>query len=135
MAAIMSFSRVYSSVLRTNTMASRLFSTGPCMMAKNILHTEEGNRIVVEGVPVPSSTSTITTSTCREGQAGCHPFCRSPIVGQVKHTDVLILDQFVDSRGQMYSQEELGICLVGDDGVDVLDHDHGDVAEAVDQAV
>ena len=32
---------------------------------------------------------------------------------EVKHTDVLILNQFVDSKGEMYSQEDLGICMVG----------------------
>ena len=30
----------------------------------------------------------------------------------MKHTDVLILDQFVDSKGEMISREDLGICSV-----------------------
>merc|ERR1711874_427244 len=51
---------------------------------------------------------------CREGKEMCHPFCRSPIVEMVKHTDVLILDQFVDSRGEMTSRDELGICKAVD---------------------
>lgn len=104
-------SRISSTVVRT----SRWLSTSPCLMVKDIKHTEDGNKIVVEGVhlspPHPSVSSTaITATNCTSGQGHCHPFCRSPIVGQVKHTDVLILDQFVDSRGQMYSQDELEIC-------------------------
>ena len=31
-------------------------------------------------------------------------------MSEVKHTDVLILDQFTDSRGCLYPQEELQIC-------------------------
>lgn len=102
-------SRVSSTILRS----SRLLCTSPCMMVKDIKHTEDGNKIVVEGVHLsqPNASKTaLTTTGCNSGQANCHPFCRSPIVGQVKHTDVLILDQFVDSKGQMYSQEELEIC-------------------------
>ena len=106
-------------------------------MVKDIKHTEDGNKIVVEGVHLSqpnASKTTLTTTGCNSGQANCHPFCRSPIVGQVKHTDVLILDQFVDSKGQMYSQEELEICSVGGFVTDDV-HDHVDVAEAVEQGV
>jgi ribosomal protein S18 len=28
----------------------------------------------------------------------------------VKHTDVLVIDQFLTSTGEIYSQEDLGIC-------------------------
>ena len=28
----------------------------------------------------------------------------------MKHTDVLLIDQFLTSTGEMYSQDELGIC-------------------------
>jgi len=95
------------SLAMTNT---RLFTNSPCLMLKDIVHTETDGKIVVEGVPKPADTKTATLNTCGGGQAGCHPFCKSPIVTQVKHTDVLILDQFVDSKGQMYSEEELNIC-------------------------
>jgi len=81
------------------------------MMVKKIEHTEEGNKIVVEGIQIQDkNTNTLVAPGCKSGQTTCHPFCRSPIVSKVKHTDVLILDQFVDSKGQMYSQEELQIC-------------------------
>ena len=45
----------------------------------------------------------------------------SPLVSKVKHTDVFIMDQFVNSKGKMYSVEELAICNVGC-VVDVNDH-------------
>ena len=108
--ARLSTSVMKASCIRMNT---RLFTTSPCLMLKEIVHTETDGRIVVEGVPKPADTKTVDLSTCCGGQAGCHPFCRSPIVSEVKHTDVLILDQFVDSKGQMYSEEELAICKVG----------------------
>jgi len=122
--------RFSSIVLRS----ARLLSTSPNMLIKDIKHTEEGNKIVVEGIKVSetSANTALTASGCGSGQANCHPFCNSPIVGQVKHTDVLILDQFVDSKGQMYSQEDLEICPVGD-CVIAISIDKSDVAEAVDE--
>ena len=82
---------------------------------------------LIQGIKVESPRKDKVVK-CREGKSHCHPFCRSPIVGlvgslkldwlecsllfQVKHTDVLILDQFVDSKGEMYRQDELGICKV-----------------------
>merc|ERR1712013_972948 len=91
-----------------------------------IHHKEEGKKIVVQGVSVASpNTANVVTEGCREGRQHCHPFCRSPVVGQVcvshvfpaihslsevKHGDVLLIDQFLTSTGEMYSQDELGIC-------------------------
>ena len=79
---------------------------------KEITHRETDTRIVVEGVMPRTEVSAPVKACCSGGQHECHPFCKSPIVGQVKHTDVLILDQFVDSTGQMYSKEDLKICKV-----------------------
>ena len=82
---------------------------------KQIRHTETDNKILVEGIldkPQANTTEQNSGAKCGVGSHSCHPFCKSPIVNQVKHTDVLILNQFVDSRGEMYSQEDLGICMV-----------------------
>ena len=82
---------------------------------KQIRHTETENKILVEGIldkPQANTTEQNSGAKCGVGSHSCHPFCKSPIVNQVKHTDVLILNQFVDSRGEMYSQEDLGICMV-----------------------
>ena len=83
---------------------------------KQIRHTETDNKILVEGIldkPQANTAEQNSGAKCGVGSHSCHPFCKSPIVNQVKHTDVLILNQFVDSRGEMYSQEDLGICMVG----------------------
>ena len=87
---------------------------------KQIKHTETDNRIVVEGVmDTHKATDQKTGSApkCAGGSHQCHPFCKSPIVKEVRHTDVLILNQFVDSKGEMYSKEDLGICTVRSDDV------------------
>lgn len=91
--------------------AGRALSTSIVPRYKEIQHREEGKRVVVEAVQVPAPpTERVVTEGCREGRAHCHPFCRSPVVGQVKHTDVLILQQFLTKEGSVYSQEDLGIC-------------------------
>jgi len=89
----------------------RGFSASSVLFYKDVDHKEEGKKIVVQGVSVASpNKSNVVTEGCREGRQHCHPFCRSPVVGQVKHTDVLLIDQFLTSTGEMYSQDELGIC-------------------------
>ena len=95
-------------------MVSRQSSRHLCLtpvIFKEVRHTETDKKIVVEGV-MPRTE--VKTSGCSGGQFECHPFCKSPIVSKVKHTDVLILDQFVDSKGEMYSKEDLKICNVSD---------------------
>ena len=80
---------------------------------KQIKHVETEKKIVVEGVmeDVNVKNTDLAVGPCGSRHQ-CHPFCKSPIVKDVKHTDVLILDQFVDSKGQMYSKEDLKICNV-----------------------
>ena len=83
---------------------------------KQIKHTETDKKILVEGIldkPQSSVAEHKSGPNCGVGSHTCHPFCKSPLVKEVKHTDVLILNQFVDSKGEMYSQEDLGICMVG----------------------
>ena len=95
-------------------MVSRQSSRHLCLtpvIFKEVRHTETDKKIVVEGV-MPRTE--VKTSGCSGGQIECHPFCKSSIVGKVKHTDVLILDQFVDSKGEMYSKEDLKICNVSE---------------------
>ena len=80
---------------------------------KQIKHVETEKKIVVEGLmdDVNVKTTDLAVGSCGSSHQ-CHPFCKSPIVKDVKHTDVLILNQFVDSKGQMYSKEDLKICNV-----------------------
>ena len=97
----------------TNPVLSRSLSTS-AVTFKQIKHKETDKRIVVEGVLESKKQETKVGSWegCGHGKHECHPFCKSLIVGEVKHTDVLILDQFIDSKGQMYSREDLKICPV-----------------------
>ena len=92
--------------------SSRHFSLTPAV-SKEIRHTETDKKIVVEGV-MPRNEDNAAVKCCDGGQHECHPFCKSPIVDKVKHTDVLILDQFLDSKGEMYSKEDLKICNVSE---------------------
>ena len=63
---------------------NRGFAVSSAFLYKDIQHKEEGKKIVVEGVKVASpNTANLVTEGCREGRQHCHPFCRSPIVGQV----------------------------------------------------
>jgi len=100
-------------VLPTN---SRALATSARLRLKEIIHTEEDNKILVKGVKVgcgPSTTNAITEVGKKGGCGGgasCHPFCRHPLMSKVAHTDVLILDQFTDSRGCVYPGDELKIC-------------------------
>ena len=90
---------------------------------KQIKHTETDNKILVEGIidkPQAKLTEQKSGPNCGVGSHSCHPFCKSAIVKEVKHTDVLILNQFVDSKGEMYSQEDLGICMVGSQSLDII---------------
>ena len=104
-------------VSRMSVQAARTFNTSLAAF-KEIKHTNTDNKIVVEGIidsrqSQPTEQKSVPGPKCGVGSPSCHPFCKSPIVKEVKHTDVLILNQFVDSKGEMYSQEELGICTVG----------------------
>ena len=92
--------------------SSRHLSLTPAVF-KEIRHTETDKKIVVEGV-MPRTEANSAVKCCGGGQHECHPFCKSPIVDKVKHTDVLILDQFLDSKGEMYSKEDLKICNVSE---------------------
>ena len=92
--------------------SSRHFSLTPAV-SKEIRHTETDKKIVVEGV-MPRNEANTAVKCCGGGQHECHPFCKSPIVDKVKHTDVLSLDQFLDSKGEMYSKEDLKICNVSE---------------------
>ena len=63
---------------------SRSLATSLPASYKDIVHKEEGTKIVVEGVTIPSPhAGKVVTEGCREGKQHCHPFCRSPVVGQV----------------------------------------------------
>ena len=105
-------------VSRLPRQAARNFNTSLAAF-KQIKHTDTDNRIVVEGIidshqsnSTDQKSVSVPAPKCGVESPSCHPFCKSGLVKEVKHTDVLILNQFVDSKGEMYSQEDLGICMV-----------------------
>ena len=75
---------------------NRGFAVSSALLYKDIQHKEEGKKIVVEGVKVASpNTANLVTGGCREGRSHCHPFCRSPIVGQVSFSFLDCLHSFL----------------------------------------
>ena len=51
-----------------------------------------------------------TTNGCKNVSDVCHPLCRVSFVKEIKHTDVLILIQFMDHEGKMISRKITGLC-------------------------
>jgi ribosomal protein S18 len=51
-----------------------------------------------------------TTSSCQNASEHCHPLCRFSFVQEIKHTDVLILIQFMDHEGKIISRKITGLC-------------------------
>lgn len=85
----MFYRKIRMALLHLSSRISRIqinrgFAVSSALLYKDIQHKEEGKKIVVEGVKVASpNTANLVTEGCREGRQHCHPFCRSPIVGQV----------------------------------------------------
>ena len=72
--------------------------------------------VSVEGVvsEIPKQTFSVPTlptiHDCQHGAANCHPLCRLSFVKEIKHTDVLILVQFMDHEGKVISRQITGLC-------------------------
>uniref|UniRef100_A0A1B6KVX7 Large ribosomal subunit protein mL66 n=1 Tax=Graphocephala atropunctata TaxID=36148 RepID=A0A1B6KVX7_9HEMI len=75
---------------------------------KTILEKQEGKTLVIEGVVSPSSREKLLVKT--EPEAKACPLCRLNL--DVKHTDVLILSQFVRQDGCMLPKRITGLCSV-----------------------
>ena len=83
----------------TQMQINRGFAVSSSLLFKDIQHKEEGKKIVVEGVKVPSpNTANLVTKGCREGRPHCHPFCRSPIVGQVGFILIFLIQRFLEGE-------------------------------------
>ena len=102
---------------------SRLFSTSHIWSVRRIQINEEdpdsksGKRnISIEGVvnEIPKQNLIMpaysNANGCQSAGANCHPLCRFSSVHEIKHTDVLILKQFMDHEGKMISREVTGLC-------------------------
>ena len=119
--------------LRSNNLVSKnsttlnstckLFSTSQAKNIRKIEINEEdadpksGKRnISIEGVisELPKQNLMMPeyskASGCKSAADNCHPLCRFSSVHEIKHTDVLILRQFMDHEGKMISREITGLC-------------------------
>ena len=47
---------------------------------------------------------------CQNVSENCHPLCRVGFVHEIKHTDVLILVQFMDNEGKIIPRTITGLC-------------------------
>jgi len=76
---------------------------------KQICVSEVGDKIVIEGKNVPSSREKYLAKL-PTNPTGCKqcPLCRLGLT--VRHTDVLIISQFVNSKGKQLSREVTGLC-------------------------
>ena len=84
--------------------ATRTISLFPKLQLKEIQENTDGNTLVIKGVNVPSGREQFllqnTNDTC--------PICSSGL--DIKHTDVLILSQFIRSDGCMLPRRITGLC-------------------------
>ncbi|XP_015908969.1 large ribosomal subunit protein mL66 [Parasteatoda tepidariorum] len=84
---------------------TRPFSISSVNRLKEIVRTETENQIVIEGVKVKSE---------REGKllnlnrGGC-PLCKLGLKN-LKHSDILIISQFINSDGTLIPQHITGLC-------------------------
>uniref|UniRef100_A0A1B6GA39 Large ribosomal subunit protein mL66 n=1 Tax=Cuerna arida TaxID=1464854 RepID=A0A1B6GA39_9HEMI len=86
----------------------RKFSLSATNRLKTIVESQEGKTLVIEGVISPSTREKVLVKTDPEIKA-C-PLCRLNL--NVKHTDVLILSQFVRQDGCMLPKRITGLCSV-----------------------
>ncbi|XP_046401817.1 28S ribosomal protein S18a, mitochondrial [Ischnura elegans] len=84
----------------------RGFVVSPSLQLKEIIERKEGKTLVVEGVNVPSVREPHLLKV--NEHTGACPICRAGV--DVKHTDVLILSQFVRQDGCMLPRRITGLC-------------------------
>ncbi|KAK8756565.1 mitochondrial ribosomal protein S18A [Amblyomma americanum] len=85
----------------------RQLSTATTLRVKEIRESQEGNTTVIEGVFVDSPRKGRVVEP-KHTSSAC-PLCRLGLK-QIKHTDVLILSQFMDSQGNMLPRDVTGLC-------------------------
>ena len=85
-------------------------------LPREIVITEKGKTIIVEGVERESERKNCLINpefprknSC-DAKGSCHSLCQFDEVHEIKHTDVLILEQFVDNSGKIISRDVTGLC-------------------------
>ncbi|KAG8237418.1 hypothetical protein J437_LFUL017525 [Ladona fulva] len=84
----------------------RSFATTNVSRLKEIHERKEGNKLIIEGVHVQSPREPLLLKANEE--SGACPMCRSGL--DIKHTDVLILSQFLRHDGCMLPRRITGLC-------------------------
>jgi len=85
----------------------RSFITSSTLHLKQIVHTDQGDTIEIAGVQTTSPRSDYVVKTPPGSKESC-PLCRLDL--DLKHTDVLILSQFVDSKGKVLPKTVTKLC-------------------------
>ncbi|ODM97607.1 28S ribosomal protein S18a, mitochondrial [Orchesella cincta] len=93
-----------------SALTQRSLSTTCACYVKQIDVTEVGDQIVIEAKIVPSAREKYIAKlpTDPTGCKGC-PLCRLGLT--VRHTDVLIINQFINSKGKQLPREITGLCM------------------------
>ena len=98
---------------------SRSLSVSTHRSYREVTIKEDGNKITIEGIPKESDRKDrivepeflrSTSSDSCDAKENCHPLCRFSQVHEIKHTDVLILEQFVESNGKTIPRDVTGLC-------------------------
>lgn len=97
---------------RGTVIGSRNFSRTSVTALREIKRSEEGEKIVVEGVYVEESSRPVLPSHNKACEGAC-PICPLRLGVDVKYTDVLLLSQFVRSDGGLLPRYATGVCLQG----------------------
>ncbi|XP_021963823.1 39S ribosomal protein S18a, mitochondrial [Folsomia candida] len=116
---------LFSSLFRRSTLLvlspqMHQFSTSPMCALKQILRREEGNAIIVEGQYIASPRANRLlpqTTTLNNDPCSCS-LCKLGL--HIKHTDVLVLHQFVDTKGKIIPRNVTGLCKLQHRRMDYL---------------
>lgn len=106
-----------NSFLNCQRICIRSFSSTSSRNLREIIKKEEGKNVIFEGVKVESPRSKnlidpkmFKASGSCEKYEKCHPLCQFDKIHEVKHTDVLILEQFVDNKGNIIDRDITKLC-------------------------
>ncbi|XP_014605035.1 PREDICTED: 28S ribosomal protein S18a, mitochondrial [Polistes canadensis] len=93
---------------------NRAISLSATTRIKEIIEKKEGNNVIIEAVIRPQENAHLLMKT----KNGACPLCSHNL--NVKHTDVLILSQFVRSDGCMLPRRITGLCGVQQKRVSIM---------------
>lgn len=107
---------VIQNVIRISS--SRSLSVSTPRSYREVTVKEDGKKITIEGIPKESERKgrliepdflKRSSDSC-EVKDNCHSLCKFSQVHEIKHTDVLILEQFVESNGKIIPRDVTGLC-------------------------